>query len=90
MASSPGYVGDSTRTGAPGGASARSAVVRALCPPAVTITSAAATAPPISRANQSRSSGSPSVGGRPQAPGRRPARASAAAIARSGWRDGWR
>ena len=83
-------MGDSTRTGAPGGASARSAVVSALWPPAVISTSAAVTpaGPPISRANQARSSGSPSTGGRPQAPGRRPARARAAARARSGWRRG--
>ena len=42
------------------------------------------------RANHSRSSGSPSMGGRPQAPGRRPARARAAAMARSGWSEGCR
>ena len=42
------------------------------------------------RASHSRSSGSPSTGGLPQAPGLRPARDSAAAIARSGCRQGCR
>ncbi len=79
IASMPGYVGDWTRTGAPGGASALSAVVSADWPPAVTSTSAAVIAPPpIPRANHSRSSVSPSIGGRDQAPGRRPARRRAA------------
>ncbi len=86
----PGYVGDSTSTGAPGGASARRAVASAAWPPAAISTSAAVTAPPIPRANHSRSSGSPSSGGLSQAPGRRPARARAAAMARSGWREGCR
>jgi hypothetical protein len=56
-------------------------------------TSAAVTGPPgppMLRANHSRSSGSPSMGGLPHAPGRRPARDSAAAIARSGCNDGCR
>ncbi|CAM5417253.1 hypothetical protein SALBM311S_03340 [Streptomyces alboniger] len=93
MASMPGYVGDSTSTGAPGGARARRAVVSAAWPPELISTSAAVTPPPgpaMPRANHSRSSGSPSMGGRPHAPGRRPARARAADIARSGCSEGWR
>ncbi len=83
----PEYVGDSTRTGEPGAASERMATVSPPWPPEVIRTSPAPIGPawpPMSRANQPRSSVRPSVGGRSQAPGRRPARPRTAASRRSG------
>ena len=68
----------------PGAASERTAVVSALCPPAAIRTSEAARLAAMSRANQPRSSASPSSGGRAHDPGRRPARARADASPRPG------
>jgi len=74
----------------PGAASERTAVVRALWPPAAIRTSEAARLGAMSRANQPRSSASPSSGGRAQDPGRRPARARADASACSGMSEACR
>ena len=82
--SAPRYVGDSTRTGAPGSASPRRHATSAAWPPGQMSTSPALAPPPTAAAKYVRSEARPSSGIRSHAPGRRAARASACPSAPSG------
>ena len=88
-ARAPGYVGDSTKSGAPGGTKARKAAVIAPCPPGVIRTSRASRSGAVFCANHERRPSNPALGGRSQASGIRDARAKAAPSARMGMSDAW-